>query len=309
MMQKLALAPGSGPLPNAVPGQLRHMTRSAGRIGYYVAGDGPPLLLIHSINAAASAYEMRPIFERMQASRRVYAMDLPGFGQSDRSERRYDARLYTAGIQDMAEEIAAERAEPVDAVALSLSCEHLARAAVERPERFRCLTLMTPTGFERTPRASTEQGASLDRPWLRRALDFPLWKRRFFDALTSRPSMRLFLAQTWGSWKVDQGLLEYQRLTTSQPGAEHAAYDFISGAAWSADALTVYERLTMPVWAPYGKRAGMHSFDKIDRALAWPNWLAQAYDSGAFLHFQNSGRFFPAFDRFLADPATFVREG
>ena len=40
---------------------------TAGRAGlsYYVAGAGAPMLLVHSINAAGSAYEVKPIFERL----------------------------------------------------------------------------------------------------------------------------------------------------------------------------------------------------------------------------------------------------
>ncbi len=72
------------------------------RLSYYVAGNGPPLLLVHSINAAASAYEVRPIFERMVATNRVYAVDLPGFGFSDRSKREYTPRLYTDAIHENA---------------------------------------------------------------------------------------------------------------------------------------------------------------------------------------------------------------
>ena len=34
----------------------------------YVAGTGPPMLLIHSVNAAASAAEVRPLFEHFRAT-------------------------------------------------------------------------------------------------------------------------------------------------------------------------------------------------------------------------------------------------
>ena len=77
-------------LTPALSGERRETHRRAGRLSYYVAGEGAPLLLIHSVNAAASAYEMRPIHERMKATRRVYTVDLPGYGFSDRSERTYD---------------------------------------------------------------------------------------------------------------------------------------------------------------------------------------------------------------------------
>jgi alpha-beta hydrolase superfamily lysophospholipase len=107
-------------LPPALPAERREITGQSGRLSYYVAGGGRPLLLVHSINAACSAYEVRPIFERMQAGRRVFAVDLPGFGFSDRSARRYEVPLFVAAINDMLDTIAAEEGpEPVDALALS----------------------------------------------------------------------------------------------------------------------------------------------------------------------------------------------
>ena len=48
---------------------------------------GPPLLLVHSVNAAASAAEVRPLHEHYRATRTVLSLDLPGYGFSDRSDR------------------------------------------------------------------------------------------------------------------------------------------------------------------------------------------------------------------------------
>ena len=62
-------------LPPAIEAERREHDGRAGRLSYYVAGSGAPLLLVHSVNAAASAYEMRPLFEHYRGSRRVYAVD------------------------------------------------------------------------------------------------------------------------------------------------------------------------------------------------------------------------------------------
>ena len=53
------------PLPPALPGRHERLaTRRAGAVSLYGAAEaaGVPLLLIHSINAAANAYEVRPLY-------------------------------------------------------------------------------------------------------------------------------------------------------------------------------------------------------------------------------------------------------
>ena len=48
-------------LAPALPGDRIEIASAAGRLIMYAAGEGAPLLLIHSINAAASAAEVRPL--------------------------------------------------------------------------------------------------------------------------------------------------------------------------------------------------------------------------------------------------------
>ena len=119
----------------------------------YVAGDGPPLLLVHSVNAAASAAEVRPLFDHWRATRTVFAIDLPGYGFSDRSDRDYSPRLMTDALHAVAAQIRKRcGAAPLDALALSLSCEFLARAAAEQPAHWGQLALVSPTGQSRRAR-------------------------------------------------------------------------------------------------------------------------------------------------------------
>ena len=49
---------------------------AAGTLSYYVdrRASGRPLVLIHSVNAGASSYEMMPIFEHYRNRRPVYAL-------------------------------------------------------------------------------------------------------------------------------------------------------------------------------------------------------------------------------------------
>ena len=91
-------------------------------------------------------------------------------------------------------------------------------------------------------------------PWLHGLLSIPLWKRGFFSALTSRASIRFFLQKTWGAKEIDEGLLEYDYITTHQHGAENAPYYFVSGYLFSTDAMKLYQNLSMPVWMAHGVR-------------------------------------------------------
>ncbi len=287
-------------LPLAVPAERRTFARRTGLVSYYVAGEGRPLLLIHSVNAAASAYEVRPLFEHYRGQRRVYALDLPGFGFSERSVRDYTPRLFTDALHDMLTEIAADdETAAVDALAVSLSCEFLARAASEQPERFRSLALVTPTGFRPDERWYGEPDSQRGTPLVRELFEFPLWSRLVFDLLNSRPSQRYFLMKTFGSYEaIDEGLLNYDYLTAHQPGARHAPYAFISGTLFSADIDRVYDTLTLPVWVAYGTRGDFSNVD-TRKAAARGTWTAQAFETGGLPYFEQPAEFIAAYDQFL----------
>ena len=102
------------PLPPALQATQRVIDTLVGRINIYEsrpqdpAPGLPPLLLIHSINAAASAAEVRPLFEHYQRDRLVLAMDLPGYGFSERGERMYTPRLMTDAIHAVLDLLASE---------------------------------------------------------------------------------------------------------------------------------------------------------------------------------------------------------
>ena len=295
----------SSTLPPALSGERRELDGRAGRLGYDVAGDGPPMLLIHSINAAGSAYEVKPIFEHAKAHHRVWACDLPGFGTSDRSERSYEPALFVAAVDDLLDAIAAEAGtEPVDTLAISLGSEFLARAVVERPERARTMALVTPTGFSRTYAGlHGAPGSTREVPGLYGFFTFPLWSQGFFDLLTSRRSIRYFLQRTYGSKNIDEGMLDYDYLTTHQPGAKNAPYAFVSGRLFSKDIQDVIRRLTLPVWVPHATRGDFKDFSANDWALARQNWRFQPYPTGALPHFEKPQAFLADYDRFLAEAA------
>jgi len=263
-------------LPPAIDAERHTFIGARSRlISYYqdtAVKDGRPLVLIHSINAAGSAYEMRPLFERYRKERPVYALDLPGFGFSDRSKRAYSPALYTEAILDfLATQLPSNT--PADVIALSLSGEFAARAALQKPEAFHSLTLISPTGFidRQKTRGSQRANQNGSSNRLYRGLSFPAWSQALYDLIATPASIRYFLKGSFVG-QPDPGLLRYSYFTSHQPGAKHAPLTFISGKLFSRDIFeTVYRQLSIPVQVIYDKDA-FTRFDRLPELQGRPNW-------------------------------------
>lgn len=292
-------------LPSALDADRVDYEGRAGRISYYVAGGGPPLLLVHSVNAAGSAYEVKPLFDGLVNERRVYALDLPGFGFSDRSARDYHVTLFVHSILDMLDVIAADSGDtPPDALALSLSAEFLARAACDTPARWRSLAMITPTGFRSgSDRLRAQEGTTREMKPLAALVNVPLWRAGLYRMLVRPSVIRYFLRRTWGSSGIDEGLAHYCDLTTHQPGAEHAPLAFLSGRLFSKDIRNVYEALQLPVWLAHGTRGDFKDFSEADWARQNDRWQVEAWDTGALPFFEDKQRFLESYRRFLDKPS------
>ncbi len=260
-----------------------------------------PLLLIHSINAAGSAYEVKPIYENYAGLRPVYALELPGFGFADRTDRIYSARLMTDAIHAMVEKVSTlHDGARIDALAVSLSCEFLARAIAERPEKIRTAALVSATALDKRGPYRDPPGSTRAMPTFYSILRFPLWDLGFFKLLTIRRSIRYFLEKTWGSKNIDEGLLEYDYLTTHQPGARFAPYYFVSGYLFSRDITNIYEQLTLPVWLAHGVRGDFQDYSDPAGIGQRSNWTVTKFETGALPYFEMPADFIRQYDEFLA---------
>jgi pimeloyl-ACP methyl ester carboxylesterase len=219
---------------------------------------GRPLVLLHSVNACASAYDMKPLFERFRPTRSVFALDLPGFGFSQRDAQPFSPELYTDDLVDFLSYVTNQAGSP-DVVALSLSCEFAARAAMLRKDLVHSLSFLSPTGLQAAPAGrrrsrdrAAESGGSATVPW---------WGRLAFEAIACRPSIRYFLGKSFVG-PVDPGLRSYAYDTSHQPGAEYAPLAFVSGKLFTEGIDKIYAKLERPVLVLYD-RDGYTRFDLL----------------------------------------------
>lgn len=303
-------------LPLALAGERREFgDSSAGRLSYYVDGpssldgtlDGPdgsarPLLLIHSVNAAASAHEVRPLYDAFRTDRRTYAVDLPGYGFSERSDRPYLPRLMIDAILAVLAEIRRETGvASVDVLAASLSSEFIARAALEAPSTIRTLAMVSPTGFSRKTKISGSPDDHRGVAAVHRFLSLPLIGRGLYRALTSSPSVRFFLRKTFGRKDIDEELFRMSVRMTRHPGARYAPFHFLSGFLFSANIPAVYDELEQPVWLSHGVRGDFTDFSRAARYEDRPNWRITEYSTGALPYFEVPDRFISDYRAFLSE--------
>jgi pimeloyl-ACP methyl ester carboxylesterase len=283
----------------------RDIDSPAGHISLYSAGPQdpirglPPLLLVHSINAAASAAELAPLFEHYRQQRPVYVLELPGFGFSNRSARPYTPRLMTDALHAALAVMKSEQgAAAADVLAVSLSSEFAARAKDEAPQTIRRLALVSPTGFSGRKLRYGPAGGTLGLPWLHRLLTMDCWRQGIFDALTRPGVIRYFLKRTWGAEKIDETFWRYCWLTSRQPGAANAALYFVSAFLFSSDINQLYERLDGPVWVSMATRGDFTDYRGRHTVEGKKNWHFHAIEGGALPFFEDLPAFTKRLDLF-----------
>lgn len=80
-----------------------------GDIKYLVKGDGDPILLIHDMTPGSSSLEWKKVIDKFSDKYQVYALDLPGFGVSDKKIKTYTNFLYVSAVCDFISDIIKEK--------------------------------------------------------------------------------------------------------------------------------------------------------------------------------------------------------
>jgi pimeloyl-ACP methyl ester carboxylesterase len=214
------------------------------RVHFARQGEGSPLLLVHSLNGGASAYEMRKAFVELSKRFEVFAPDLPGFGASERRRMDYTAEGYIQFLKDFhAEHIG----RPCGVIASSISAAYVIQVAHDAPERFAKLALIAPTGIRALAgrRRSPGQRAA-------RALLFSPLGTGIFRLLSTRRAIRYFMT-TQGFHDPRAFTSDYADhlyRTMRKPNAKYGPTAFLTGAAhWNvADVFGKLQQPTLIVW-------------------------------------------------------------
>lgn len=216
------------------------------QIATYRSGNGKPILLVHSINAAASAYEMRHQFSELSDQFQVHALDLLGYGRSDRPNREYSAEDYIDVIGQYIQHIG----EPLAIIASSLASAYAIEVAAQWPSHVRSLVLICPVGISQLAKPAGPKAKSIYR-----ILRGPVGKA-LFRAISTRWSIRYFLTQD--SYARPETAtaedIEMFYVSSHQPGAHYAPFCFVTGLL-NCSIGDTFAQLEQPILIIWGREA------------------------------------------------------
>ncbi|MDQ3819652.1 MAG: alpha/beta fold hydrolase [Acidobacteriota bacterium] len=235
----------------AFGGEARFFEWQHGQIFYKVAGEGQkgaPLLLVHGVGAGASSFMWRRNFDELARDFRIYALDLLGFGFSDKpAGAPYSADLYTELIADFIREVAHA---PARVVASSLGAAYSVRVADEQPELVRSLVLVSPTGTDNLRSRPGVAGAAFYG-----LLQSPVLGTSFYNVVTSERSIREYARNElfYDKRRATPRLVAQYYASSHQPGAQHSIAAFLSGYL-NTDIREAFARLRQPVTLVWGRQ-------------------------------------------------------
>ncbi len=266
----------SEPDDSALGGEARFFAWKYGKIFYKTAGTehpGPSLVFIHGVGAGSSSFMWRKNFDSLARDFRVYAVDMLGFGFSDKpSTAPYSADLYVELITDFIREVAGY---PANIVASSLGAAYSIRVADEHPELIKSMVLNAPTGADRLNTRPGMAGAAFYG-----LLQSPVLGTSFYNVMASERSIRDYSRKHlfYDQRRVTNRVVANFYSTSHQQGAQHAIAAFLSGYL-NTDTLAAFSRLTQPVMLVWGKQDQTTPLERAGALLeANPNASLEVFD-------------------------------
>jgi pimeloyl-ACP methyl ester carboxylesterase len=293
------------PLTSALEGgEVRYFPTADGDVFYKKKGDGPPLLLVHSIGAGCSSYEFRHIWGALSEKHTVYALDLLGFGKSDKPAIAYTDAIYINLISDFCKKVigVGDGRGEADVIATSLSAAYVIALSQRDPSLFHRLVLVCPTGIEELATPINAGSTAIQG-----ALKAPVLGTAFYNGVTSKAYIRSYLEKRVfaHSAKVTPEMVDYYHTAAHQPGGENVLPYFLSGYlnVNVREAFKGVIDLPLLVWGRQAVQTPIGDSEEFIQSN--PNAKLEVIeDAGCLPHDEQPEAFLTAARPFLAGPLT-----
>jgi pimeloyl-ACP methyl ester carboxylesterase len=237
------------------------------RIAFTRHGHGSPVLLVHGFYPGASSFEWRQTIPALAERHTVFALDLLGFGRSDRPAARYSPGLYQALLADVVSRVVRESCA---VVASALSAAQLIALAARDPRQIASIALVAPTGVAHLRERGAPGGGAA-----RLFIGAPLVGNTIYNRLTSPANVRRQQEAVYVNDRLvtPELVQEYVR-SARQPGGKHAIAALLGGRL-DVDVRAAVRRLRLPtllLWGDLARQnpvAHAHAFRVLKHDLEW----------------------------------------
>ena len=249
------------------------------RTFYLVAGSGRPLLLVHGVGGSSLTFHAN--IEELAARFRVYAVDIPGHGRSEKPDARYAVEDAVPFLIEFIEQVCGEPAALVGVSAGGLMC---ALTAAARPDLVTHLVMVSSAGLGR------------DVDWGMRLLTLPI-ARPWMESTRQEPgAVRLSLRRILHDPSlITDDLVAAVCEERAQPGHGRATYAALRSnlglfglRRWKRH-LKAMSRIAAPVMIIWGKQDKLIPVRHAYRAVKW--------FAGAPIHVLDHCGHWPPFER------------
>lgn len=220
---------------------LKSFQSSRGQTIYHEGGataQKPTLVFVHNVGVGASSYDWSKVYPALVAEHRVLALDLLGFGESERPKVKLTAADYAAALSEFVEGVCGDETRKPVIIARGLGAGFAALMAAQHPEVAARLILWMPSGRAHVPL------------WLNAASRVPTLNRFIYrNKLARRATIRQRFAAP-GAFvdpaSVTTEMVEMHAICAQQYQADYAIFRLLQGRM-SFDLEARWRELRTPV--------------------------------------------------------------
>ena len=285
-------------LPGAAWGHQHRYAWREGEVAFQRLGSGTPLLLVHSLGPGHDCEEWRGVAESLADRHEVFALDLLGWGRSDKPAIQYDSELYIQLLSDFMADVIRE---PAAVAGAGLSAAYVVQSVLDQPDAVTAVALIGPRGL------GDEEDPDLGDALLHRLLRLPVVGTSALNLYTSLPAIQRRLRREIYSTadRVDAGSVQHHYRSSHQPGSHLALAALLSGYC-NHGVPRDLTRVQAPVLLAWGRSATSPPVENADLWLTGlPGATLEVFaNTGDLPHLEVPARFAETLGAFLAEDRT-----
>lgn len=265
---------------------------SGGSMAYTSKGRGRPLLLIHSMFLGTNRQEWDCIVDDLAKSYHVYALDLPGFGNSFYPSKPWTAYDYVHCIHEFWENVIGR---PTCILAANGGADFALMLSKLYPEMLRGMILVSPQGIGNSF-ATNGEVAPLHK------LLLPLAGTQLFLMATGKRRMQTYLEDFFfAKESISKEMVQAHSKSARQTPKAQVTFASLETGFWQADTKTALAHCAVPLWIIWGEENKKNPISNMEaaRELCPQGDFTVFEDTGAFPHIENNIVFHDLVKEFL----------